>query len=147
MTVAKWRNRFYKKRLAGLHDEQRSGKPRKYDESTRDEILKLLEQSPPKGQSTWDGISIAKRLNILDDAVWRVLRKEGIQLQRMRSWCVSTDKEFTVKAADIVGLYLNPPEKALVLSIDEKPSIQAIERKTGYVQTSSKKIGNHSASI
>jgi len=73
-------------------------------------------------------------------AVWRVLRHEGICLQRQRSWCVSTDKEFAVKAADIVGLYLNPPEKALVISVDEKPSIQALERKTGYVETDNGKI-------
>ena len=73
-------------------------------------------------------------------AVWRVLRKEGIQLRRRRSWCVSTDPQFATKAADIVGLYLNPPENALVLSVDKKPSIQALERATGYVQTSSGKI-------
>src|SRR6516162_4885149 len=73
-------------------------------------------------------------------AVWRVLRKEGIQLRRRRSWCVSTDPQFATKAADIIGLYLNPPENALVLSVDKKPSIQALERATGYVQTSSGKI-------
>ena len=61
-------------------------------------------------------------------------------MSRQRSWCVSTDPEFTSKAADIVGLYLNPPEKALVISIDEKPSIQALERTRGYVCTSSGKI-------
>jgi transposase len=73
-------------------------------------------------------------------AVWRVLRQQGICLQRQRSWCVSTDKEFAAKAADIVGLYLDPPAKAIVLSVDEKPSIQALERKTGYVETDSGKI-------
>lgn len=140
LTIAKWRKRFHRDRLAGLLDLPRTGKPKKYDESTRTRVLKLLEQSPPKGQSTWDGKAIAKRLDISDDVVWRILRKEGIQLQRMRSWCVSTDKEFASKAANIIGLYLNPPEKAFVLSVDEKPSIQAIERAGGYVQTSSKKI-------
>ena len=73
-------------------------------------------------------------------AVWRILRKEGICLQRQRSWCVSTDPQFAVKAADIVGLYLNPPENALVISMDEKPSIQALERTTGYVETDNGKI-------
>jgi transposase len=73
-------------------------------------------------------------------AVWRVLRKEGICLQRQRSWCMSTDPQFVPKAADIVGLYLNPPEKALVICVDEKPSIQALERKTGYVETTQGKI-------
>ena len=68
------------------------------------------------------------------------LAQGGIALTRQRSWCVSTDPEFAAKAADIVGLYLNPPENALVISIDEKPSIQALERAHGYVQTDSGKI-------
>jgi len=95
----------------------------------------LLEQAPPSGQASWDGPAVAKVLHGSVHAVWRVLRREGICLQRQRSWCVSTDKEFAAKAADIVGLYLNPPQKALVISVDEKPSIQALERKTGYVET------------
>src|SRR6202030_1123645 len=70
-------------------------------------------------------------------AVWRGLRKEGIYLQRLRTWCVSTDPEFAAKAAEVVGLYLNPPLNALVISVDEKPSIQAIQRPSGYVQTDS----------
>jgi transposase len=140
LTVSKWRKRFNQTRLEGLGDLHREGKPKKYDEQTRASILKLLEEKPPKGQASWDGASLAHKLNISDDIVWRILRKEGIQLQRMRSWCVSTDKEFSMKAADVIGLYLNPPENALVLSIDEKPSIQALERKTGYVETSSGKI-------
>ena len=68
-------------------------------------------------------------------AVWRVLRREGIYLQRQRSWCVSTDKQFAPKAADGIALYLNPPVHAVVLSVHEKPSVQAIERLTGYVET------------
>src|SRR3546814_16811630 len=75
--------------------------------------------------ASWDGGSLAMALSVSDDAVWRALRKEGIQLQRHRSWCVSTDPEFAATAADVIGLYLNPPQNALVLSVDEKPSIQA----------------------
>ncbi len=74
------------------------------------------------------------------DAVWKVLRNEGIHLQRQRSWCISTDKDFAAKAADIVGLYLNPPFNAIVLCVDEKPSIQALERKTGYIMTENGRI-------
>lgn len=103
-------------------------------------MLGLLEQPPPAGQSSWDGPTVAATLNGSVHAVWRVLRQEGICLQRQRSWCVSTDKEFAAKAADIVGLYHNPPEKALVISVDEKPSIQTLERKTGYVETDNGKI-------
>ena len=64
--------------------------------------------------ASWDGGSLATQLGVSADAVWRVLRKEGIQLQRHRSWCVSTDPEFAAKAADVIGLYLNPPQNALV---------------------------------
>jgi len=139
-TVIEWRDRFEKLGIQGLRDKPRSGKPRKYDEEFRKRVLETLEKKPPKGQASWDGGSLARHLGASDDAVWRILRKDGICLSRQRSWCVSTDLEFTSKAADIVGLYLNPPEKALVISVDEKPSIQALERSRGYVCTSSGKI-------
>jgi len=141
MTVGIWRRRFASQGLAGLYDKPRSGKPVKYQAAElKQRIIAKLEESPPAGLSTWDGGTLAKALAVSDDAVWRVLRKEGIQLRRHRSWCVSTDPEFAAKSADIIGLYLAPPQKALVLCVDEKPSIQALERATGYVQTSSGKI-------
>ena len=65
---------------------------------------------------------MAKALEVSDDVVWRILRKEGIQLRRLRSWCVSTDPEFAAKAADIMGLYLSPPTKGTGAEVDEKPS-------------------------
>ena len=139
-TVAKWRKRFHKEGLKGLYDIQRPGKPKKYGDDFRNKLLKTLETPPPKGQASWDGKSLSKKLKASDDTIWRILKKEGIQLQRTRSWCVSTDKEFAAKSADIIGLYLNPPENALVICVDEKPSIQALERKRGYVETSSGKI-------
>lgn len=139
-TVIDLRRRFENNGIDGLFDRPRSGKPPEYPKEFRDSVLKLLEEDPPDGLATWDGPAVAKRLNSSPDAVWRVLRKEGICLQRQRSWCVSTDPEFAVKAADVIGLYLNPPQNALVLSLDEKPSMQAIERKTGYVRTDNGKI-------
>ena len=134
-TVSKWRKRFGQRGLSGLRDEPRSGKPPTYDVAFRDRVLALLEQPPPAGLSHWDGPTVAERLQASVHAVWRVLRKEGIYLQRLRTWCVSTDPEFAPKAAEVVGLYLNPPLNALVLSVDEKPSIQAIQRPSGYVET------------
>src|SRR3546814_5620729 len=115
-------------------------KPPKYGVELRDRSRAQLGWPPPEGMASWDGGSLAIAQSVSDDAVWRALRKEGIQLQRHRSWCVSTDPEFAAKAADVIGLYLNPPQNALVLSVDEKPSIQALERARGYVQTSSGKI-------
>jgi transposase len=112
----------------------------KYGSELRDRVLAQLELPAPAGMASWDGGSLALALGVSDHAVWRVLRKQGVQLQRHRSWCVSTDPEFAAKAADIIGLYLNPPQNALVLSVDEKPSIQALERARGYVHTSSGKI-------
>lgn len=139
-TVIDWRRRFETEGIAGLRDRPRSGKPPRYTADFRNQVLSALEKPPPRGQATWDGPALAKHLKTSVHAVWRLLRKEGICLARQRSWCVSTDPEFAVKAADIVGLYLNPPENALVLSVDEKPSIQALERKTGYVETDNGKI-------
>jgi transposase len=132
--VSKWRQRFLRSRLDGLQDEPRSGKPARYDQSTERHILDQLDQPPPPGQATWTGGALAKVLGISDDQVWRVLRKYGVSLQRRRSWCISTDPEFAAKAADVIGLYLNPPENALVLSVDEKPSIQALERAQGWIR-------------
>ena len=139
-TVIKWRQRFVQQGLAGLRDAPRPGAKRVYGEDFRKRVLALLEQPPPPGQASWDGPTVAATLQGSVHAVWRVLRQQGICLQRQRSWCVSTDKEFAAKAADIVGLYLDPPEKAIVISVDEKPSIQALERKTGYVETDNGKI-------
>ena len=139
-SVSKWRQRFALWGLRGLLDRPRSGKPIKYDAAFRNRVLAQLEEAPPPGLSHWDGPAVAEKLNASVHAVWRVLRREGIYLQRRRSWCVSTDKEFAVKAADVVALYLNPPLNALVLSVDEKPSIQAIERAVGYVETDSGKV-------
>ena len=139
-TVGLWRTRFAAKGMAGLRDQPRPGKKPKYGAELRLRLLRQLEVPPPPGLAGWDGGTLAAALGVSKAAVWRALRKDGIQLRRHRSWCVSTDPQFAAKAADIIGLYLNPPEKALVLSVDEKPSIQALERATGYVQTSSGKI-------
>src|ERR1700676_5051895 len=136
-TVSKWRQRFSLWGLRGLRDQPRPGKPVKYDAAFRKRVLATLEEPPPPGMSHWDGPAVAEKLDASVHAVWRVLRREGIYLQRRRSWCVSTEKEFAPKAAEVVGLYLNPPVNAVVLSVDEKPSIQAIERASGYVETDS----------
>jgi transposase len=121
--------------LAGLTDAVRDGRPARYGVQTDRRILAVLDEPPPTGYATWSGTLVAQRLGDVRAAyVWQVLRQHGIQLQRRRSWCVSTDPEFAPKAADIVGLYLDPPEQALVLCVDEKPAIQALERAQGWLR-------------
>ena len=138
-TVYKWRDRFRQYGMDGLEDSHRSGRPVLYGKETGDKILAKLEETPPDGLARWDGPTLAKALNIPAGAVWRFTRKNNIQLDRQRSWCVSHDPDFEGKAADVIGLCLNPPEDAIVFSVDEKPTIQAIERTRGYVRDSNGK--------
>ena len=138
--IIKWRDRFMANGIAGLRDAQRSGKPITYGIEWKKAVLKKLDEKPPNNQARWDGPTLAAELGTSEDAVQRFLQKEGIQLARIRTWCINTDSEFAVKAADIIGLYLNPPENAIVISVDEKPSIQALSRTTGVIKTSNRKI-------
>jgi transposase len=136
-TVSKWRVRFSRVGLEGLADAPRCGAPARYSKETELRILARLDEAVPAGETVWTARLLVKELgDVSADHVWRVFRRHGIHLQRRRSWCLSTDPEFAAKAADIVGLYLAPPEKALVISVDEKPSIQALERAQGYLRFS-----------
>ena len=139
-TVIQWRDRYLRNGMKGLYDGTRTGKPKKYPADLKIMIVKLIETDPPQGHAVWNGPLIAEMLGVSDDTVWKILRDEGIQLQRHRSWCVSVDPEFTTKSVDIIGLYMDSPDNALVISVDEKPGIQAIERSTGYVRMDSGKI-------
>ena len=132
--VCKWRIRFFKEGLEGLMDQPRSGQPRKYSAETERTILRKLDDPVPKGYAQWNGTLLAEATGIPDYQVWAVLRKHGVSLQRRRSWCISTDPEFARKSADIVGLYLDPPENAMVICMDEKPAIQALERAQGWLK-------------
>jgi transposase len=134
-TASKWRVRFAEKGLAGLDETGKRGAERKYTEATDRRILALLDGLPPAGHARWTAPLIAKALGDVDvQYVWRFLRAHKIDLAARKSWCESNDPEFAAKAADIVGLYLAPPKKAIVLCVDEKPSIQALERKQGYLK-------------
>jgi transposase len=135
--ISKWLGRFSRERIAGLADQPRSGtRQRKYSRQTAERILQALDRAAPQGYSRWNGRLLAEQLgDVSKDQVWRVLRHHRIQLARRKSWCVSTDPEFSRKAADVVGLYLNPPQhNAVVLCVDEKPHIQALERAQGWIR-------------
>ena len=134
-TASKWRVRFARHRLAGLEETGRRGAAPKYTAETGKRILALLDKPPPAGYGRWSGPLLAKALGDVDvQYVWRFLRAHKIDLAGRKSWCESDDPDFAAKAAEIVGLYLDPPENALVLAVDEKPSIQALERAQGYLK-------------
>jgi transposase len=134
-TASKWRVRYAQKRLAGLDETGNRGAERKYTGATDKRILALLDKTPPKGHARWTAPLAAATLGDVDvQYVWRFLRAQKIDLAARKSWCESNDPEFAAKAADIVGLYMAPPENAIVLCVDEKPSIQALERKQGYLK-------------
>jgi transposase len=133
--VSKWRVRFARDRLAGLADAPRSGKPKTYDAAVDRRILAALDRPPPAGFARWTAPLLAQELgDVSDQHIWRFLRAQRIDLAGRRSWCLSSDPEFVAKAADIVGLYLAPPDHAIVLAVDEKPAIQALERAQGYLK-------------
>ena len=117
--VSKWRQRFMQGRLRGLSDAPRPGKPKRYGSDTDRRILALLDEKPPRGFSQWNGRLLAEALgDISPHQAWRVLRRHKIQ--------------FSCRGG--AGIYLNPPENALVLCVDEKPHIQALERAQGFLR-------------
>ena len=133
--VSLWRHRFADHGLEGLKDKPRPGKEPIYTKATDKRIVALLDKPPPKGFARWTGPLLAESLDDVDvQYVWRFLRSHQIDLHARKSWCESNDPAFASKAADVVGLYIAPPEKAIVLCVDEKPSIQALERAQGYLK-------------
>lgn len=94
-----------------------------------------MDEPPPNGYARWTGPLLAEALgDVHEQQVWRFLRIQKIDLSGRKSWCESNDPEFAAKAADVVGLYIAPPENAIVICVDEKPSIQALERAQGYLK-------------
>jgi transposase len=126
--VTKWRNRFGEHRLDGLVDEPRPGQPRKItDEQVEEVIAKTLESSP-KDATHWSTRSMASEVGLTQTAVHRIWKAFGLQPHRQDTWKLSKDPLFIDKVRDVVGLYLNPPERAVVLCVDEKSQIQALDR-------------------
>jgi transposase len=134
-TASKWRVRYAKDRMAGFSETGNRGAKAKYGIDADQRILALLDTAPPEGCAHWTGPLIAKALgDVPVQQVWRFLRAHKIDLSGRKSLCVSNDPEFAAKAAEIVGLYMAPPDDAIGLVVDEKPSIQALERAQGYLK-------------
>ncbi|BEK91944.1 hypothetical protein NSERKGN1266_78950 [Nocardia seriolae] len=128
-TVRKWRTRFERDRLEGLSDEPRPGAPRKItDEQVEHVITTTLETSPPQRDTHWSTRSMAQATGMSQSAVSRIWRAFGLKPHLVETWKLSTDPLFVDKVRDVVGLYMNPPQNALVLCVDEKSQMQALDR-------------------
>lgn len=126
--VSNWRKRFREQRLAGLHDALKSGRPRTHDEERIAKLLNTALTRRPKAATHWSVRDLAGETGISKSTVQRYLALFGVQPHRSKSFKLSTDPFFIEKVRDVVGLYLNPPDKALVLCVDEKSQVQALER-------------------
>jgi transposase len=127
-TVGKWRSRFMARHLDGLLDEPRPGAPRTIDDARIEELIATTLNSLPSDATHWSTRSLAKKLGLSQTTVGKVWRAFGLQPHRVETFKLSTDPLFIDKVRDIVGLYLNPPVKAMVLCVDEKSQIQALDR-------------------
>jgi transposase len=127
-TVRLWRERFAKHRLDGLHDEPRCGAPRKIGDDRIDEIITRTLETTPADATHWSTRGMAKASGVSTSSVHRIWRAFSLQPHRVETFKLSTDPQFVEKVRDIVGLYLDPPDKALVICVDEKSQIQALDR-------------------
>ena len=127
LTVATWRTRFAAHRVDGLADAPRSGAPRKVGDAEVERLVSLTLDTQPEGATHWSTRDMAKRVGMSQTMVSRIWRAFGLQPHKADTFKLSTDPFFVEKVRDVVGLYMAPPERALVLCVDEKPQIQAVE--------------------
>jgi transposase len=126
--AGKWRGRFAADRLDGLIDEPRPGRPRTVTDEQVEEVIVRTLETTPRDATHWSTRSLARELGLTQSAVHRIWRAFGLQPHRQQTWKLSRDPQFVAKVRDVVGLYLNPPERAVVLCVDEKSQIQALDR-------------------
>ena len=127
-TVRKWRSRFAARRLEGVLDEPRPGRPRTISDEQVEEVIVRTLETTPKDATHWSTRSMAREVGLTQSAVLRIWHAFGLQPHRREAWKLSKDPQFIEKVRDVVGLYLNPPERAVVLCVDEKSQIQALDR-------------------
>jgi transposase len=128
MTVLLWRERYARAGLAGLADEARPGRPPTYGREERDRVIALTLEPPSDGTTHWSARRLANRVAMSETTVWRIWQTVGLKPHRTETFKFSTDPALEAKVRDVVGLYLAPPERAIVLSLDEKTQIQALDR-------------------
>jgi transposase len=128
MTVGKWRRRFVEDRLEGLRDGPRPGAPRTVDDARIEATISKTLESLPKDATHWSSRGMAKESGLSASSVQRIWRAFGLQPHRMETFKLSTDPDFVAKVRDVVGLYVSPPQHAVVLCVDEKSQIQALDR-------------------
>jgi transposase len=126
--AGKWRSRFVEHRLDGLTDEPRPGRPRTVSDAQVEEVIVKTLETTPRDATHWSTRSMAKEVGLTQSAVQRIWKAFGLQPHRQQTWKLSKDPQFIDKVRDVVGLYLNPPERAVVLCVDEKSQIQALDR-------------------
>ena len=128
-TIGRWRNRFAEHRVVGIEkDLPRSGRRPRVREAIDSEIIRKTTQEKPANATHWTTRTLAKELGTTQTMVHRVWKANGLRPHLVRTFKVSNDPAFEEKLVDVVGLYLNPPENALVLSVDEKSQVQALDR-------------------
>src|SRR5579864_3081614 len=127
-TVGKWRRRFAEHRIDGLRDEPRSGTPRTIDDARVEAVIVRTLESVPADATHWSSRGMAKASGLSVSTVQRIWRAFGLQPHRLESFKLSTDPDFVAKVRDVVGLYVSPPQRAIVLCVDEKSQIQALDR-------------------
>ena len=127
-TVAKWRGRFATRRLEGLSDEPRPGVPRTITDAQVEQVIVRTLEETPTDATHWSTRSMARATGMSQTAISRIWRAFGLKPHLVQTWKLSTDPQFIDKVRDLVGLYLNPPEAAVVLCVDEKSQIQALDR-------------------
>jgi transposase len=127
-TVGRWRRRFVERRMDGLHDEPRSWAPRTIDDARVEAVIVKTLESLPEDATHWSSRGMAKASGLSVSTVQRVWRAFGRQPHRMETFKLSSDPNFVAKVRDVVGLYVSPPEHAVVLCVDEKSQIQALDR-------------------
>jgi transposase len=144
MTVLLWRERYARAGLAGLADEPRPGRPPTYTREDRDRVIARTLEPPSDGTTHWSARRLGDRLGMSETTVWRIWQTVGLKPHRTETFKFSTDPQLEARIRDVVGLYLSPPERAIVLSVDEKTQIQALDHTQPMLPMKPGQVERHS---